>query len=324
MSSHVPYLPLEIVLVILSADSIDFTTLLRLTRVNKEWRSLIHDTNALRTKLFLPERMPSGARVIIGDEYYTPWAHASMVLDYTPYDRNPSATPTVSLYKSQLELHQLLLSHKVEKHYLNDAFSLSYRLLRPLHNLREERSTSWHHMCITSPPMRRLILTVQHIRCDSTKASGEAKLVIENPTGITCGDLFEEIGNTNLKRNLGLIGDDKNCRGVTYPFTGDSEERLCYDTIGLPDRQWLKAETLWKDLEAKGVVLRPLGGNDGISPGYFETEKKISASDMQEFAIMCAAESLAWKEMSRASGRLGKRIRSHYGHLLNHLGIGRL
>ncbi|KAH4243346.1 hypothetical protein HBI06_007390 [Parastagonospora nodorum] len=85
--------------------------------------------------------------------------------------------------------------------------------------------------------MHRLILTVQHIRYDSTKASGEAKLVIENPTGITCGDLFEEIGNTNLKRNLGLIGDAKDCRGVTYPFIGDSEECLCYDNIGLPGLQ---------------------------------------------------------------------------------------
>ncbi|KAH6097807.1 hypothetical protein HBI65_076510 [Parastagonospora nodorum] len=324
MSSHVPYLPPDIVLVILSADNIDFTTLLRLTRVNKEWRSLIHDTNALRTKLFLPQRMPSGDRVTVGDDYYTPSAHASMVLDYKLDDRRPSATPTISLYKSQLELHPLLLPHRVEKHYLDDAFSLSYRLLRPLHNLCEERSTSWHHMCITSPPMRRLILTAQHIRCDSTKASSGAKLVIEKPSGITCGDLFEEIGNTNLKRNLGLIGDDQDCRGVTYPFTGDSEECLCYDTIGLPDRQWLKAETLWKDLEAKGVELRPLGGNDGISPGYFGTEKKVSASDMQEFAIMCAAESLARIEMGRASERAVKRKRSHYGHLLDYLGIGTL
>ncbi|EAT85640.1 hypothetical protein SNOG_06989 [Parastagonospora nodorum SN15] len=170
----------------------------------------------MSSHLFLPQRTPSGDRVTVGDEYYTPWAHASVILDYKPDGRRPSATPM---------------------HYLDDAFSLSYRLLRPLHNLCEERSTSWHHMCITSPPMHRLILTVQHIRYDSTKASGEAKLVIENPTGITCGDLFEEIGNTNLKRNLGLIGDAKDCRGVTYPFIGDSEECLCYDNIGLPDLQ---------------------------------------------------------------------------------------
>lgn len=71
--------------------------------------------------------------------------------------------------------------------------------------------------------MRRLIMTVHHIRCDSRKTSAAVKLVIEKPTGITCGDLLEELWNTNLKRDLGLIDDGKDCKGISYPFTGDSE-----------------------------------------------------------------------------------------------------
>jgi hypothetical protein len=53
MSDRTPYLPPEIILTILSTDILEFADLLRLTSINKEWRSLMRNTNALRTKLFL-------------------------------------------------------------------------------------------------------------------------------------------------------------------------------------------------------------------------------------------------------------------------------
>lgn len=117
-----PHLPPEIVLIILSTDDIDFTTLLRSTRVNKEWHRLIHHTNALRTKLFLPHHTPSGKRVAVGDDRHTPWVPATMVLDYIPRVRKHSRTPTILLSDLEFELHPLLLPHKVEEQPTSPAF----------------------------------------------------------------------------------------------------------------------------------------------------------------------------------------------------------
>ena len=153
--------------------------------------------------------------------------------------------------------------------------------------------------------MRRLAMTVHHIRCDSRNTSAAVQLAIENPTGITCGDLFEELWNTNLKRNLGLIDDDKDCKGISYPYTGDSEKCLCYDALGPQDRAWLKVEPLRKNLEARGIVLQPLGYNYTADRSLedFPAQKEISTTDMQEFALMCVVEELASIEMDRESIR---------------------
>jgi hypothetical protein len=51
MLSHIPYLLLEIILTILSADVLEFTDLLRMRSVNKEWSSLIREINNLRLKM---------------------------------------------------------------------------------------------------------------------------------------------------------------------------------------------------------------------------------------------------------------------------------
>jgi hypothetical protein len=59
MVGTVPFLPPEVILMILSTPNIDLPQLLRCTRVSKVWPILIYDSNTLRAKLILPPRSAS-------------------------------------------------------------------------------------------------------------------------------------------------------------------------------------------------------------------------------------------------------------------------
>jgi hypothetical protein len=70
-TSHtMPYLPPEIILIIILTPNIDLTSLLRCARVNKCWHSLIYGSNTLRAKLFLPPRSTSGDPIEVKDPRY--------------------------------------------------------------------------------------------------------------------------------------------------------------------------------------------------------------------------------------------------------------
>jgi hypothetical protein len=66
-ASKMPYIPPEIILMVLSTPNIDFPSLLQCARVNKGWRMFIFVSNTLRAKLFLPPHTASGKMAVVTD-----------------------------------------------------------------------------------------------------------------------------------------------------------------------------------------------------------------------------------------------------------------
>jgi hypothetical protein len=56
--------------------------------------------------------------------------------------------------------------------------------------------------------------------------------------------------STNLKRNMGLIPDERSCKGASYPYTGEVDSCLCYDTKGAEDRASAKIDVAQAEYEA--------------------------------------------------------------------------
>lgn len=144
------YMPPEIILTIVSTPGIDFASLLRCTRVNKEWISLIYDSNTLRAKLFLSPRITSGGLVNVDDARYTAPTSVRIILDVRLEDRKPSHEAMSHAPLGDVALHPLLLRERFGVNFGDSiAFTLSCRILRILHNLRKERRCSWQDMCNT-------------------------------------------------------------------------------------------------------------------------------------------------------------------------------
>jgi hypothetical protein len=250
MSTQCPFLPPEIVLMVLASPNLTITDILTCTRVNREWYGLIYGTNELRTKLFLPLRTASGDMTDVHDLHYTWLVTASIVVDDNPKEpRQPSTSTSVHIREAEVHIHPLLQLYSFETFYVSDVFSVSYRLLRKLHQWHEQRSTSWSEMCITSPLIRHIHLIVQQSRCDDKSRLDYCIHTIENRTGVTIGDLYSAMWSTNLKCNMGLIANDKSCMGPAYPYTGEQEACLYYNTIGTQDRAWAKVASATAEYE---------------------------------------------------------------------------
>ena len=250
MSAEVPYLPPEIILMILSSPVLGIPDILTCTRVNREWNDLIFDANTFRTRLFLPLRSSSGSLAVLDVPNHATIPTATIILDSDPSTRKPFTAMTVRIGDAHVQLHPLLLKYRMKEKY-NDNLALSYRLLRELHQWREQGSTSWIDMCVTSPPLRKLRVTIQRIRCDNKSNMDYISCTITNTLGVTVGDLFNVLWDTNLKRNMGLIADDRDCKGVSYPINRKQEPCSCYDIIGAQDRAWRLVEAAKTEYEVK-------------------------------------------------------------------------
>jgi hypothetical protein len=176
---------------------------------------------------------------------------AGIVTDTDPADRTCYLCQSVTVNRANFMLHPLLQKYRVGETDIYEHLSLSYRLLRQLHEWRQEMSTSWSRACITSSPVRYLHLLVNHICCDNYLKTDCEPCNIENPNGVTIGDVFDAMWNTNLKHNMGLVANDKTCKGPTYPYNGVQEPCLCYDAIGAQDRAWANVAAAEAEYEAK-------------------------------------------------------------------------
>ena len=250
MAHITPYLPPEIILMIISTPNINLASLLHCTRVSKEWHSFIYDSNTLRTKLFLPQRSKSGALVNVEDPRSMAHTWVSVIMDSNPKERLPSTKIMAEPPLEDVSVHPLLLQHRVESigHFEDDVFTLSYRLLRELHNLKKRGVTSWQKMCVTEPPLSCIRIWVQRVKCDELEEGGTVK-TLRNSCGVTLQNLFDAMWNTYLSRNLALVVDDGSCQG--RPWDADSEPYcLCYDHIAKQEQAYAEVELAEENLQA--------------------------------------------------------------------------
>jgi hypothetical protein len=277
------FIPPEIILLIIATPNIDLADLLRCTRVSKDWRSLIYDSNTLRAKLFLPPRFASGDLVAVKDPRYLAPASVEVYIDIDPADQKPCQEVMARAPLDGLVGHPLLLHHRIEDYSEIAAFALNYPVLRRLYDAKQDGATSWKEMCVTEPPLSCINLTVEHYRCGATFWGTTTKL-LRNPLGVTIEDLFEGMWCTELPRNMGLVADDGSCGG--WPWGGaDSEPTCrCHDNIGREERAHAEVELI---REKQRIAEAELEKAEALGA---ETEARFHALD----AKMKKAEASGW------------------------------
>jgi len=150
-----PFIPPEIIIMIMSTPNINLASLLRCTRVSKEWQSLVYSSNTLRAKLFLPQRSASGDSVLVTNPQYTSTAKIHVVLDTEPEDQKPLLSITSEAPYEQVAIHGLLVRQRVAGKS-GSAFTLSYRILRNLHAFKETGRN------VLANRVRNLVPSIQH------------------------------------------------------------------------------------------------------------------------------------------------------------------
>jgi hypothetical protein len=236
-----PFIPPEIILLIIATPNIDLANLLRCTRVSKGWRSLIYDSNTLRAKLFLPPRFASGDLVAVKDPRYLAPASVEVYIDINPAHRKPCQEVMVRAPLDGLAVHPLLLHDRIVDYSKLAAFALNYPILRRLYDAKQDGATSWKDMCVTEPPLSCINLTVEGYSCGGTFC-GITKRLLRNPSGVTIEDLFEGMWCTELPRNMGLVADDGSCGGWPWEATGGELTCRCHDYIGRKERAHAEVE----------------------------------------------------------------------------------
>jgi hypothetical protein len=250
-----PYLPPEIIPLILATPNIDLARLLRSARVSKEWQTFIYDSNTLRAKLFLPQRSASGSAVEVKNPRYTAPAKVSIKFDPNLESRQPSQALKAESPLNMVAIHLILLRDRVLRHNEDDMCSVSYRLLKKLYRFKEQGTTSWQAMCITEPPISTVTLVLRRSRCDEPNA--HTTKIVSNAPGVTLIDVYNAFMSTYLPWNLGIVPDDGSCAGKTWPDE-DPDSAVpscrCYDLIGSQERSDMKV----RELEAEVARLKRL------------------------------------------------------------------
>lgn len=222
----------------LAAPNIDMAYLLRCTRVSKEWHALIYDTNALRAKLFLTQRSGTGELVEVTDPRYLAPVKVTIVADVFTRDQSPCVEVKLQAPFPNVAVHPFLLQHRVVSEDNSVALTLSYQVSRVMFESRQKGSSSWKHMSITEPPLRRINLNKPAIQC--VYAPELRDDTFDSTTGVTLEDLFLGLLNSTLPRNLGLISWNSCCTGY---FWKGRHTCPCYNMLGnIEEREREEAE----------------------------------------------------------------------------------
>jgi hypothetical protein len=131
--------------------------------------------------------------------------------------------------------------------------------------------------------MSKLHLTIEQIRCDNRIRDSCVEISIDTPIRITIREFSKAMWKTKLKRNMGLITGDMDCKGVSYPLHERQEKCLCYGTIGLQDRAWKKAQILeeqYMNIVRQDRQLYGAGDRYDAADAEFESEEQDLALDI--------------------------------------------
>ncbi|KAH7095356.1 hypothetical protein FB567DRAFT_586682 [Paraphoma chrysanthemicola] len=108
-------LPPEIIIMVMSVPQTDLPTLLRCVRACKSWQSLIYKSNSLRSKLFIPPHSKFNPQRNTDGICRATSLEAEIRVDIEGRERIPSAESIVKLNEQTVEIHPLLLRHRITK-----------------------------------------------------------------------------------------------------------------------------------------------------------------------------------------------------------------
>jgi hypothetical protein len=110
-------------------------------------------------------------------------------------------------------------------------------------------SATWRQMLITKPPLERLTLIACNYDCDTRMFPQEwsTEKYLQNPRGITLGDVTDVSWQIQLPRNAGLVPDNQSCRGW-YVHIDAKKVCTCYHLTSVVEREH---ELRMEDLKAE-------------------------------------------------------------------------
>ena len=237
------HLPNELKRMIFSNPCLGYFDLLRVSCVNREWRSFISDADDIRQRMFLPCLDPSqdvvtppaapmpDAELYIDHRLPHKMKLEAVILHDDPYQLpDVTATPWDSL-----EIHPLLemfRTYRIPNHSgtANQPVDLtiSYQLLKHCKKPHIDRSSAtWRAMFATEPPVLRLTVNLETEECSTEGLRTlHTKFPIHSESGVTLGDVVDILWYPQLMRNIGLVPDDRRCRG--YRLLPYYEWNVCH------------------------------------------------------------------------------------------------
>jgi len=253
--ANMPYIPPELILIMLATPNIDLPCLLRCTRVSKKWHSLIFSSNNLRAKLYLPAWPASDDLVMAEEPRFPTLLRISLQFDPSTDERHPLQVAMAKPPLDMVGVHPLLLQDRMSQADQNNPFTISYLIFLKLLDFQQKSTTSWQSMCIIQPPTSKVDLVMPRYRCD--QPNGTITKELRDDFGVTLGDLYDALEESNLPRLMGVIADDGSCAGRLWSNRAtDGPQCRCYDFLGGRERTRAKLRESEAKIREKEAKLR--------------------------------------------------------------------
>ncbi|KAI4947642.1 hypothetical protein J4E91_006464 [Alternaria rosae] len=226
-------LPVELKVLVFTGGCLEYDDLFQSSLANKEWHEIICRTNDIRQSMFLPRLLNTGVPKILSSTR-GPVAGLS-IFQGLPDATNKEKASLHGTAWTGLKLHPLLSKFRAPKRqpslltkegtYRSQRLGLqrpghleiSYQLLKHCNkpHLKED-GADWRDVPITYPPIRRLLLRVEYYDCLAPLGVIQSSyfcVTLENPTGVTMGDVVDRACQGRVPYNIGLIPNDGSCAG---------------------------------------------------------------------------------------------------------------
>jgi len=237
------HLPNELKRMIFSDPCLEYFDLLRASCVNREWRSFISDADDIRKRMFLPclDRSqdvvtPPAASQPDAEIHVDHKLPHKMKLEAVILQGDPHQLPDVTAPPwDVVEIHPLLNMFRTYRRPHHSSaqnhpfdFTISYQLLKHCKKPHVDRSSAtWRSMFATKPPVMRLTVNLETEECSTEGVRTlHTKFPIHNENGVTLGDVVDILWYPQLMRNIGLVPDDRRCRG--YKLLPYYEWNVCH------------------------------------------------------------------------------------------------
>jgi len=254
-------LPVELKVLVFTDGCLEYDDLFHSSLVNKEWHDIICKTNDIRQSMFLPH-LPKTGNAKILPSTSGPVAKMS-IFQGLPDSTNKERASLQGTPLTDLKLHPLLLRFRTPKRLpplltKEDEWrsqrlglrrpghlEISYWLLKHCNKPHmKEDGAEWREVPITYPPVRRLLLRVEYYNCPrQLHGAIQSKyfcVTLENPTGVTVGDVVDRACQGRVPYNIGLIPNDRSCAGW-HCSEGSPEKCRLYNYT------YMFVENVWRE-----------------------------------------------------------------------------
>jgi hypothetical protein len=253
---HLPHLPTEIILDIFTNGNFNPVSFFSYACVNKKWYAFFYETNSLRELMFLPllnektghMRASQHTRAGLMIRLDAPLKLHAEIYD-NPYvkqadmQREPWHTAELNpfIYDCRTQKDKFGQTPIWNGRLVNTI--VSYQLFTLFAQPKFNRPTaSWRHMLITHPPVATLALQAVTNRCDPKVPYNDLDTTrsryLQNLHGVTLGEVFDALWQTDLAWNTGLVANDGRCAGAWGYSSGRRWRCACYNQTEQKEIDW--------------------------------------------------------------------------------------